>query len=195
MDFLDKNFFGTLAVIITLVSFIPYFYYIFKKQVKAHAITFFIWTLTVGGIATSQWMEGAEQGAWTTTVVFFGVFLIFLLSCFYYGERNIVPFDWGCLAFALLGWSLWLFTNAPLYAVIILTLVDMTAIMPTYRKAYLEPEQESVIFYFLGTLNYVIGLGAFAVYNSINLIYPIMIILVNSTFMAMLIYRRKKMKI
>ncbi|MDX1573225.1 MAG: hypothetical protein R3341_04310 [Methylophaga sp.] len=61
---MTKIFFSNLAVIITLLAFVPYILQIFKGKVRPHIITWLIWGTSTMVIFIVQLLDGAGVGAW-----------------------------------------------------------------------------------------------------------------------------------
>ncbi len=194
MEILTKELIGYISVFIGIAVMLPYIWLITKKQVRPHAITFFLWTLIMGSVATIQVLEGAGSGAWATIVGFIGVMVIFLLALFHHGEKNILKFDWYCFAVALLGWGAWIVTKNPLTAVLLLTLADGLAYLPTFRKSWASPHEESPIFYFFGTFSLLLSVFAIENFSITNAFYPIFVTFLNFMLPAMIWYRRAQLK-
>jgi hypothetical protein len=145
-----KSLIGLLATIIGLIGYIPYFRDIFRGQTKPHVFSWFIWGLLTTIAFIAQFIEDAGPGSWVTgsTAVICLVIAGIALSK---GERGITKFDWFCFITALAGIVLWVITDNPLTAVIIVTLVDALAYVPTFRKTYHKPYEETLIEYALGS--------------------------------------------
>ena len=182
---------GIIAIIIGLYSYIPYFRDIFAKKTKPHAFSWFVWGVLTATAFVAQMQKGGGAGAWIT-----GVTAVLCLSvaviAFFRGEKNITKFDWGCLVAALLGIVLWLITNNPLTAVIIVTITDAIGFAPTFRKAYHKPYEETISTYFLSSLKFAIALFALESYSLTTWLYPASLVLANGVFAVMVLLRRKK---
>ena len=194
MEIFTKELIGYISVFIGIAAQIPYCWLIWKRKVRPHAITFFLWSLIMGSVAYIQVIEDAGSGAWITIAGFVGVTITFLLAAFYHGERNITRSDWYCFFIAIAGWLFWVLTKNPLYAILFLTLADGLAYLPTFRKSWIRPDEESALFYFIGTMGFVLSFFAFDTYSFTNLFYPIIITILNISLPVMLWYRRAQLK-
>jgi len=65
-----------------------------------------------------------------------------------------------------------LLTSDPLWAVLILTGVDLTGFGPTFRSAYLRPYDERPGFYRLGALRNLIAILALERYSLTTVVFP-----------------------
>src|SRR3989344_323375 len=129
---------GVIAVVIALVSYVPYIRDILRGSTKPHPVSWFAFALLMGITFSAQLITGAGPGAWVTGVSALAIFGIAIFSIVR-GGVEIVAFDWACLAGAILGIVLWRATSDPLTAVVIVTITHTIAMGPMFRKAYLKP--------------------------------------------------------
>ena len=113
---------------------------------------------------------------------------------FYVSRTYIRPFDWLCFAGALLGVVSWVVTKEPLTAIVVATITDALAFLPTIRKAYAHPQTETASLYVLGTAKYVLGIMALQTFNVATVLFPASISIINVFFMCMLFIRRRTLK-
>jgi hypothetical protein len=185
---------GALATLIGLISYIPYFRDIFNGKTKPHFFSWFIWALLTGIAFIAQVVDDAGPGAWVTGLTAFICLLISILAL-RKGEKNITKSDWMCFLAALVGIVIWIKTNDPLFAVIVVTFVDAIAYIPTFRKSYYKPQEETLIKYELATLKFFIALFALQSLTVTTWLYPASLVLTNGAFVVMNIARRKKLGI
>ena len=188
MDY--KTILGILAVIIGLVSYIPYFRDIFYGQTRPHIFSWLIWSLLEGTDFFAQLSRGGAAGAWvtgTTALLCLSVFIVSLSR----GEKNITRTDKISFAGALLGLIFWLVTSNPLTAVILVSVTDFLGFVPTFRKSYYKPDQETTKLYSMSILKLTVSLFALGSFNPTTAIYPASLILTNAAFVTMTLIRRK----
>lgn len=184
-----KDFLGVLAVCIALYSYIPYFRDIFKGKTKPHAFSWFVWGLMTAIAFFAQVSGGAKAGAWATGFTALICFVIFGCAL-KYGRKNIVAVDWFFLGGAMFSLALWAVTKDPLASVLIITIVDMLAFVPTFRKSYHKPHEETVATYSLSALKFLIAMFALNTFTITTALYPLSLVLTNSLFVAMVYVRR-----
>lgn len=188
-----KIIFAILSSIVAISCFIPYILDIFKGTTKPHSYSWFIWTLlqTIGAI--SMFSIGA---GWGITSISIGAVLcgfVFILS-FKYGTHNIKNFDVICLVGALIAMIFYFFLHNPIVSVLIITLVDFVGFLPTMRKAYEEPQTETISAYALSSISSILALFAFSVFTFSNSVYLISLIITNATCAIIIFTRRKILK-
>ena len=132
-------------------------------------------------------------GAWLVGAGGLACLLIFVFALFR-GEKEIVLLDKACLVLALIGIVLWAITSNPLTAVILAVIIDGLGFVPTYRKAYKKPKEETLITYLLGGLGFVISISALQAISLTTVLYPASVVLTDSGFIAMVMLRRNSQR-
>jgi hypothetical protein len=181
---------SSLAVLIALISYIPYFRNIFLGRTKPHAFSWLVWSVLTGIAFAAQVVEKGGAGAWVTGFTAVACFTIFVFALFR-GKRRFPLFDWLCLLAAFAGIALWVYTDNPAIAVVIVTLTDALAFAPTFRKGYQKPFEETASTFALSSLKFLIALFALESYSLATWLYPASLVLMNGAFVVMLLIRRK----
>jgi hypothetical protein len=189
-----KEYFVLVGVIITFVSYVPYFKDIFSGKTKPHAFTWFIWATLTAIAFFAQVADGGGIGATILGLTAFISYFIFF-AALKVGRKNIVKVDWIFLAGALLALLVWAITDNPLWSVILVTIIDAVAFAPTFRKAYLDPNSETLITYQLSGIKFVFALAALEAYSVTTVLYPASLVLANALFVVMLVSRRRSVEI
>jgi hypothetical protein len=179
-----------LSIVMTLVGYSFYFRDIFKHKTKPHAFSWLVWATLTGIAFAGQITNGAGAGAWVTLVTAIVSCVIFFLAL-KQGEKNITLSDKLNLASAALVLLFWFFTNNPLTAIILVTIIDFLGSIPTIRKSYLKPYEETLIHYVLAGLKFVLAIMALQKYSLITCLYPASLVASNLLFAAMLVIRRR----
>lgn len=187
-----KTILGILAVVIGLVSYIPYYRDVLRGTTKPHPFSWFAFSLLMGITFFAQIITGAGPGAWVTGISAVAVLGIALLSI-WKGHREVTKFDWFCFAGAILGIVLWRATNDPLAAVIIVTITDVLAFAPTYRKAYIRPDEETASLFVFSAAKYLVSLFALSTFNLTTALFPVSLVISNALFVALLVLRRRRL--
>jgi hypothetical protein len=182
---------GVVAVAIGIISYIPYYRDIFRGTTKPHLFTWLGISLLNGITFIVQAVTGGGPGAWVTAITTVATLGIAVLA-FSRGERKITLFDWICFIGALVGIILWKLTSNPLWAVIIVTIADLLAVAPTYRKSFLRPHEETASLYAMSSVKYTLSLFALTTFNLTTALFPVVIIISNVSILALLIIRRRE---
>ncbi|EXJ13931.1 hypothetical protein [Imhoffiella purpurea] len=137
------------AIALTCLAFLPYLRGILRGRVRPHLFSWFIWGLTTCVVFIAQIAAEGGVGAWPIGVSGLFTLLIAGLAWIRRGDVSIVGADWAFLLAALSSLPLWYATSDPLWAVAVLTGVDLLGFGPTIRKAYRQPRSESIAFFVL----------------------------------------------
>jgi len=181
---------GYTATLVAFISFVPYFRDIFKNKTKPHAFSWFIWGLLAFIAFGIQVGEKSGAGAWVNAMDGLMCFAICILALVK-GERKFVLLDWISLIGAFIGIFLWQIIDQPLLAILMVMLTDAFGFVPTFRKGYLKPFEETLFTYLLSAFKFVFALFAFDSWNLTIILYPLWLILLNSSFVLFLFVRRK----
>ncbi|MFA6308117.1 MAG: hypothetical protein WCS88_00090 [Patescibacteria group bacterium] len=184
-----KLIFGILATVLGIISFWPYLKDILHKKTKPHVYSWLVWTIiqTVGVLAMIK--GGASFGALGLAVGTLFCITIFLLA-FKYGTRNITKLDTFLLISALIIIVFWLIQKDPLISVILVTIIDTIAFMPTYRKTYLAPYTETLSAYYLLASANLLSIFAIADYSLTTTLYISTLVVTDTIMIFLLIFRR-----
>ena len=191
-DFLVNHGKLTLALTATSISFLVllhYTYTVLYGQVKPHLYTHFIWGLEAAIAAAAQFVSGAGPGACLTVAIALFCFIRAGLAI-PYGEKNITSGDKYALIACLFGLVLWVLIQDPLYAVIVVSLVDGLAFYPTFRKSFMKPFEENMTTFVVLNIPLMMGVIAIENYNLTTLLFPCTILILNFIFVLFLIVRR-----
>lgn len=186
---MNKEILGVISLLVTLVQYIPYCRSIYRKQLRPHVFSYLIWGVSAAIVAVAQWSADAGPGAWAMALVALLCFLVVGLS-YRTGTRYISRGDWVAFIMAMLAIPIWLLTDNPLYAVVVVTLIDVAAFYMTLRKAIVSPNEESIGFYALATLQYVLSMLAIESYNPTTLLNPLVLALTSSLLIGIMAWRR-----
>ncbi len=185
-----KEALSTVAVIVAIVSYIPYIRDMIARKTRPSAITWCIWALLTGIAFFAQLSDGAGVGAvalGVTTVISVGIFLGSLRV----GSRFIARVDWYFMIASLLALCAWWVTDGPLLSVILITIIDGFAYAPTVRKTYVDPYSETLITHFLSGIKFMLVIAALESYTVITVLYPLFLVFANCFFTALVLVRRR----
>ncbi len=188
---LYKEILSAIAIVLTLTAFIPYIRAIFSGSIQPHVFSWIIWGMTTFLAFLAQLEDKAGVGAWPIGVS--GSITMFI-ACLAYIKRadvTITKTDWLFFISALSSLPLWYLTSDPLWAVVLLTILDVLGFGPTVRKAYYFPYSESLLFFGLFTVRNLLVMMAFENYSVTTLLFPAVIAAVCAVLMVMIVYRRR----
>ncbi|WMJ08027.1 hypothetical protein [Nitrosomonas sp. sh817] len=186
-----KETFSLIAIAITLAAFIPYIREIFRGSIRPHIFSWVIWGVTTLLIFVAQLEDNGGPGTWpigvSASITIFIAYLAFIKRA----DVTITRADWLFFIAALLSLPLWYWTSDPLWAVILLTAIDVAGFGPTVRKAYQFPYSESLLFFALFTLRNALVMLALENLTLTTLLFPAVMLILCVLMMAMIAYRRR----
>lgn len=186
-----KETLSAVAITLTFIAFIPYIRSILRGEVKPHVFSWVIWGATTLIVFFAQINDNGGAGAWPTGISSLITLYVAYLAFKLRADISIAKADWWFFYGALSSLPLWYFTADPLWAVVILTLVDLAGLAPTLRKAYEYPHEEQPLFFALIALRNSIAISALEHYSTTTLLFPAAIA-INCLILVVLInYRRR----
>ena len=185
-----KESLGLLSVILGCAGFAPYFSDIFKKKTKPHALTWIVWSILNGIVFIAQFNHHAGAGMWSMGFGFMASLTVAIIALVQ-GEKNIQKSDVVAFVAALFAILLWRLTGNALLAVVLAAMIELLSYYPTFRKSYAQPDQETVFLYEMDTLCVLFALLALEDFSLINALYPIIVVITNTAFVCMVLWRRR----
>ncbi|MCC6301241.1 MAG: hypothetical protein IT489_00390 [Gammaproteobacteria bacterium] len=189
-----KEFLSAVAVALTLAAFLPYIRSILRGEVRPHVFSWIIWGATTVIVFLAQREGGGGVGAWPIGISGGITLLIALLAYIKKSDISITRLDWLFFTLALWALPLWYATSDPLWAVVILTVVDVLGFGPTVRKAYHFPWSESLVFFGLFAARNLIVILALEHHSLTTVLFPAVIAAACLALMALMVRRRRILK-
>ncbi len=186
-----KNLLSTLAIVLTIIAFIPYIRSILQGKTKPHVFSWVIWGCTTFIVCLAQLADNGGAGAWPIGVSGIITLYVAILATIKNSDITITRIDWLFFILAMTSLPLWYFTSHPLWAVVILTTADALGFGPTFRKAYFHPFEEQLMFFVIMTIRNLISIAALEHYSPTTVLFPAVIAVTCLLFILMVVYRRK----
>ena len=188
-----KELLSAVAIALTFIAFFPYIRSILQGKTKPHAFSWVIWGSTTFIVFLAQLADKGGAGAWPIGVS--GVITIYvaLLAYIKKSDSMITRADWLFLILATSSLPFWYFTSDPLWAVVILTTVDLLGFGPTFRKAYIRPYEEQLMFFMIMAARNFISIVALEHYSLTTVLFPALTGIAVLIFILMVTYRRRRL--
>ncbi len=106
-------------------------------------------------------------------------------------DIHITRSDYWFMVAALASLPVWYLTANPLWAVVVLTIVDLLGFGPTLRKAYDFPYEENLLFFMLFMVRNLCAIFALESYSVTTVMFPLSIALTCGILVAVIYMRRK----
>jgi len=166
---------SAVAIGLTFAALAPYLLSVLRGSVRPHVFSWVIWAIATFIVFLAQLADGGGVGAWPIGVSGSITLVIALVAFAKRADISITRLDWVFFIAALTAVPLWFLTSDPLWAVVILTIVDLLGFGPTLGKAWRSPWTESMGFFSLLALRNYIVIGALENYSMTTVLFPAVI--------------------
>jgi len=186
-----KEMLGAIAIVLTAIAFFPYIRSILNGDTKPHVFSWVIWSSTTFIVFIAQLKEGGGAGAWPIGVSGLITLFVAMLAYFKKSDKSITVIDWCFFLSAMASLPAWYLTSDPLWAVVILTTVDVLGFGPTLRKAYSHPFEEKLTFFSIFMARNLIVIMALEQYSVTTVLFPAVIAAACWILVIMVMLRRR----
>jgi hypothetical protein len=189
-----KQIFSTAAIALTFAAFLPYIRSIQRGETKPHVFSWVIWGLTTFIVFFAQLAGRGGIGAWPIGVSGAISIYIALLAYLQRADIAITKTDWAFFFAALSALPFWFIISDPLWAVVILTAVDIIGFGPTMRRALDHPHEERIGFFAIFVIRNLLAILALEHYSLTTVLFPAAIALACLLLICLVAYRRHRLK-
>lgn len=187
---MPKELFGVLSIVLVVATYVPFIYQISKNHVRPHPFSWITWSITAASIASLQLLNGAGWGALpSATVTFFAITVAIL--AFKKNRAPIQKIDLLCLLIAFSGLASWVIIDQPFISITLLLLVDVVGFIPTLRKAWRVPYEDSLTMWGTTLSRHTASIFAIQTYNYVTLLNPLTWMVLSSVICSTLVLRRQ----
>lgn len=149
-----------LGAVLFFLASLAYIRDTIRGKTKPNRVTWLMWSLApLIGVSIS-WVHGTTfwEGlpVLMTGVMPLLIFLVTFINKNSYWKLTI--FDYICGALSVIALIAWLLADAPIVALFLAIIGDLTAGLPTIRKSWLEPSSEMPVIYMFSSLDMLLGL-------------------------------------
>ena len=187
---LDKPLLSMLATVLTVLAYLPYIRSILSGHTRPHVFTWIIWSLATGTAFFAVLETGGGAGAWpigfSCAVSLFVAWQAFIKRT----DITITHTDWLLFFAALAAIPLWLVANDPLWAVILITLIELLGFGPTMRKTWFQPHSESMSFLMILIVRNTLIIAALDRLTLATVLFPAAAAVACGVLVAIMIWRR-----
>lgn len=189
-----KNIVGIVAVFLTFIGYIPYIKDVISGKTVPHVYSWFLWGFVTLIAFALQVSAGGGIGAYVTFTAGLLCTIVFIIGFTKKGKKDITQVDTIFFILALIALGFWLIAKQPVISAILTTGVDLLGFAPTIRKSWNKPYSETLSFYLLNTIRFILAVFSLQRYTIVTALYPLAWIFGNGLFGLMLIVRRKQLK-
>ena len=185
-----KQYISLIAVILTFISYIPYYRDILRNKTQPHIYSWSLWGLLTILIVALQIKGGAGSATYVTAtagLLCIGVVILGLKN----GKRDITKSDTVVAILGLIAIGFWLIVKQPVVSIILIVVADILAFIPTIRKSWHKPHSETLSLYITNTFRFFLAFLAIKEYTILSSLWLVVWIIVSGLFSMMLVLRRK----
>ena len=194
MPLIAKEILSAIAIALTFIAFIPYIRSILQGETKPHVFSWVIWASVTFIVFLAQLADKGGAGAWPIGVSGLITFYVAILAYIKKSDIMITKKDWLFFILAMASIPLWYFTSNPLWAVVVLTTIDLIGFAPTFRKAYSHPYEEQLKFFIIIATRNLTAIVALEHYSLTTILFPAATALACIVFIQMVVLRRTIIK-
>jgi hypothetical protein len=185
-----QDWMGALSVLMALVAFAIYVWQTVAGEVRPHPLSFLLFGILSAIGYWVQRVENAGAGSWTLAAMTAVCFSLAILSVIR-GERHFSRNEWAFLVVGFGVLAIYLVTQAPVLATLLITLVDALGYGPTFVRGWHHPDRDSVTSYALNGVKFVPSLLAMQSVSVSTCFYPATILALNLGVVLVLVLRRR----
>jgi hypothetical protein len=167
------------AAIASLIAAGLYIRAMIKGQTRPNRVTWLMWSIAPFIATAAEIYSGVTWAVIPVFMTGFAPFLIFCASFFTKAYWKLCRFDYFCGGISALALVLWVVTMEPVLSIILAIAADAIASIPTLKKAYRNPETESVWPFITGIFNAVAALVVAVTWSFTEISFPIYLLAIN----------------
>lgn len=185
-----KELLGGVATILAVAGYFPYLRDVVAGKTKPHLFTWIIWTTLATVAVLGQIKGSAGPGAWPSIISALLCIAVLILTI-QKGSHDFSKLDFIMLLGALLSLLFWFVIQEPVISIILAVSTDALGFVPTIRKSWMKPYEETASAYIMNAAKHYISLYAMRHYSLLTALYPAYLTIANILFVSLLFARRR----
>lgn len=181
---------AVIAGCLSVISFLPYISDIIKNKTYPNLITWITWMSVALINFIAAFHNHIPHSAVLSGATTLGDGIIVALAL-KKGVKKYVWFDFLCQSVAVIGVLIWILTDNPNIAVALSMLVILVGALPTWRHAWLKPNEETWEGFAIGAVAGILTLLSLRSISFVAVAFPISLI-INCLVTAYIIISRRK---
>lgn len=183
---------SAMAMMLTVIAFLPYIRSVLHGQVRPHVFSWVIWGLNTSVAFLAALDAGGGIGSW---VIGFSAGVTLFIAMLAYVKRadvNVTITDRLFFMVALAAMPLWVWLEDPLWAVWLVTVIELLGFGPTFRKTWFQPYSESMVFLWLLVVRNTLVIAALARHTTTTVLFPAAMAAACLALIALMVWRRSR---
>jgi hypothetical protein len=182
-----------LSIVIATLSYIPYIAGILRGKIKPHPITWLSWAIITLVLALVYLTNGGGYATYTTLYMAAICVIVFTLSIKSHVKIAIKKVDIACFVISMIALIIWWLGVWAALSVILLTAAQVFGFIPSIRKAYHRPNDESSYTWAVNSFRYVLMAVIVEVFTLTTLLNSLFWALAYGGAAVFLLIRRKQL--
>jgi len=182
---------GAAAAIINVVGFIPYIRDILRHKTKPERAMWWIYSFMFGVLFAAQ-MDAGGRWLLLITCAYLVESVVIAMLSLRYGYGSFHKRDTISLLVAAVGLLLWLVTDIPLVAIMLVIIVDFAGFWLTLVKIWHAPHTETLISWQLACVSAILSMFSISAWKLDVVIYPLYAAVVTALLAWLIMHRRTK---
>jgi len=180
---------GAFAAAGDLLGSANYIRAVIKGQTRPHVFSWLIWAL-LAAIGTAIQLTAGSWGSALSLAVGGSISATIFVLGLRQGDHDISRSDWLALAGAVAAVPLWVVTANPFWAAALITAINFMASFPTFRKAWVRPEEENLRSFAIFSIISLVRTMAVSPFTFVVALYPAAITVFNMLVVLIILARR-----
>ncbi|MHB1083382.1 MAG: hypothetical protein ACYCZA_00865 [Thiobacillus sp.] len=179
------------AMALTFVAFVPYFRSIFSGATRPHVFSWVVWGTNTSVAFVATLSAGGGAGAWA---VGFSAAITLAVAALAWRRRadvHITRMDWLFFLAGLAAIPLWWVASDPLWAIVVVTGVELFGFGPTMRKSWHQPWSEPINFLAILIVRNALVIAALEQRTMTTVLFPAAMAAACILLLGMLVWRRR----
>ena len=179
------------AMALTFVAFVPYFRSIFSGTTRPHVFSWVVWGTNTSVAFVATLSAGGGAGAWA---VGFSAAITLAVAALAWRRRadvHITRMDWLFFLAGLAAIPLWWVASDPLWAIVVVTAVELLGFVPTMRKSWHHPWSEPINFLAILIVRNALVIAALEQRTITTALFPAAMAAACILLLGMLVWRRR----
>lgn len=186
----DKALLATLATALTVLAFVPYIRSTYGGRTRPHVFSWVIWGINTGIAFLVVLIEHGGAGAWPIGFSCAVTLFVAALAYIKRADVTITRTDWLFFIAALAAMPVWLTASDPLWAIALITAIELLGFGPTFRKCWHQPHTESISFLAILILRNALIVAALERHTLTTLLFPVAMAAACGLLIALMTWRR-----
>ncbi|WP_367025944.1 hypothetical protein ABZN20_16280 [Methylococcus sp. ANG] len=188
-----QSWLSAVAVILTWIAFLPYILSTFRGQTRPHVFSWVVWGMntSVAFLATLH----AGGGLFGAGVIGFSAGVTLFIAVLAYLKRadvSVTTSDRLFFIMALAAMPLWHWADDPLWAVWLITVIELLGFAPTFRKTWAQPFSESMGFLVLLVIRNALVIAVLDRHTTVTVLFPAAMAAACLALIAVMVWRRPR---